>query len=299
MINKPLKEISVADCPVIGRGATGAVYKLDDERIVKLFNEGVDINVVTDEKKLAQNAFVAGVPTAISFENIKAGNRYGIIYELLNAKNLYAVMAEDRAHMYDYVKEYADFLRKCNAIEVDPEKFPSQKTRVLGGLRALETVGYTKSEVEKICSIIEKIPDKNTFIHGDAHIANVMLQNGELLLIDMMTAGSGHPIFELSSMYMLMNMVAKDPQAKTHNEMISEFTIEECRRIWEVFFSTYLESEDAGYLKKAEEQMMAFTSARMQATAVLFPGVIPPEALKMMKQISIAAYDRGVEDICF
>jgi thiamine kinase-like enzyme len=38
-------------------------------------------------------------------------------------------------------------------------------------------------------------------MHGDYHIKNVMLQNGEVLLIDMDTLCHGHPIFELASMF--------------------------------------------------------------------------------------------------
>jgi aminoglycoside phosphotransferase (APT) family kinase protein len=39
-------------------------------------------------------------------------------------------------------------------------------------------------------------------IHGDYHTKNVMLQKGEVLLIDMDTLSYGHPIFEFASMYL-------------------------------------------------------------------------------------------------
>ena len=298
-VKRALKEISIEGCPVIGQGATGTVYKIDDERIAKLFREGTQLNMILGEKALAQNAFLAGVPTAISFENIKSGNRYGLIYELLNAKDLASLMKADKAHLDEYVKKHAVFLRQCNAIEVDTDKFSSPKKRLLPALKALVNFGFTQEETDKICAIIENIPDKNTFIHGDAHIGNVMVQDGELIFIDMMTSGSSHPIFDLSSMYMLMNMVAKDPASKEKNELISEFSLEECRHIWEVFLSAYFDTDDVQYLKKVEEQLLIFTSARMQATIVAFPGMIPKEALNMMKHICLNAYDRGLEPICF
>ena len=38
-------------------------------------------------------------------------------------------------------------------------------------------------------------------MHGDYHLKNVMLQDGEVLLIDMDTLCYGHPVFEFASIY--------------------------------------------------------------------------------------------------
>ena len=45
------------------------------------------------------------------------------------------------------------------------------------------------------------IPERKTLIHGDCHFKNIMVQNGELLLIDMDTLSVGYPIFELGALY--------------------------------------------------------------------------------------------------
>ena len=34
---KPMREISVEGCEVLGKGGNGAVYRLDDETIVKVY----------------------------------------------------------------------------------------------------------------------------------------------------------------------------------------------------------------------------------------------------------------------
>ena len=38
-VQKRLREISVENCEVIGEGANGKVYRLDDETIIKVFGE--------------------------------------------------------------------------------------------------------------------------------------------------------------------------------------------------------------------------------------------------------------------
>ena len=56
-------------------------------------------------------------------------------------------------------------------------------------------------QFEKLISLISAVPEDMHLMHGDYHVKNVMLQNGESLLIDMDTLCHGHPIFELASMY--------------------------------------------------------------------------------------------------
>ncbi len=39
--------------------------------------------------------------------------------------------------------------------------------------------------------LYETIPDRSTFVHGDSHPGNVMVQDGEFVFIDLMTCGCG------------------------------------------------------------------------------------------------------------
>ena len=39
-----------------------------------------------------------------------------------------------------------------------------------------------------------------TFVHGDCHFKNIMVQGDDFLLIDMDTLSRGHPIFELAAL---------------------------------------------------------------------------------------------------
>ena len=43
--------------------------------------------------------------------------------------------------------------------------------------------------------------DRKTFVHGDCHFKNIMVQKDELILIDMDTLSVGHPIFEFAALY--------------------------------------------------------------------------------------------------
>ena len=89
-VTKAYRRISTDGLEVIGRGAKGAVYRIDDETIVKVSFDETEgtIEQIDRERKLARSAFVAGIPTAISYDVVRVGNGYGAVYELLNAFTL-------------------------------------------------------------------------------------------------------------------------------------------------------------------------------------------------------------------
>ena len=53
---------------------------------------------------------------------------------------------------------------------------------------------------DKCFELIDNVPDRMTFVHGDCHFKNIMVQGDDFLLIDMDTLSRGHPIFELAAL---------------------------------------------------------------------------------------------------
>ncbi len=49
---------------------------------------------------------------------------------------------------------------------------------------------FNDEEYEKIKAIFENIPERRTFIHGDCHAGNVMLQGKDLMFIDLSCAAA-------------------------------------------------------------------------------------------------------------
>ena len=47
---------------------------------------------------------------------------------------------------------------------------------------------------------MDAIPESDTVVHGDFHSKNVMIRNGELVLVDMANLTTGHPLYDLGSM---------------------------------------------------------------------------------------------------
>ena len=120
---KKMRELSVEGCEVIGEGAVGKVYRLDDETIIKVFAPGVPLEAVQEEKNIARNALVAGVPTAISFDVAKVGESYGAVYEMLRAKTLSAYIKEHPERAAEMGRRMGALLKELHKMKVDADKF--------------------------------------------------------------------------------------------------------------------------------------------------------------------------------
>ena len=199
-VEKAYRTLSVEGCECIGRGAKGAVYRLDDENIVKVYFDTDALDAIKNEREMAKLALILGVPTAISYEVVRVGESYGSVFELLNARSLAQILAQEPDSFSRCVKEFAGLLKKIHSIEVPAGKLHDIRPKALGWLDRLgSAVG--EDAKEKLRKLILAVPDRRTMLHGDFHPKNIMLQNGEALVIDMDTLATGHPIFELCSVY--------------------------------------------------------------------------------------------------
>ena len=290
-VRKAIRQISVEGLSVIGRGQTASVYRLDADTIVKVFRPSIDFGMVQNEIAKSKVAFMHGIPTAISYDVVKVGECYGVVYELLNARDLADCIKDDPDHMEAYIHMFADLIRQMHETEVTAEQFVSSRATTMGALPYMKGRILNDEEYEKIKAIFENVPERKTFIHGDCHTGNVMLQGEELMFIDLSCAGCGHPIFDLMSMYLTA--------ACHQGELLSSYTKEEAYHIWKVFLSAYLQTEDEAFLAKAEEQVAAFSCARFLLGLLRIPDLMKPEEIAAYKAKACALYDKGLEPICF
>ena len=290
-VRKAMRQLSVEGLSEIGHGQNGHVYRIDPDTIVKVFRSNIDYSMVCNEIAKAKAAFMIGLPTAISYDVVKVGDCYGVVYELLNARDMSDCMKEDPAHRDDYIRLFASVMREMHSMEIDSEQFPSSRATTLAALPYTKGRIFTDEEYEKAKAIIENVPERKTFIHGDCHAGNVMLQGDELMFIDLSCAGCGHPIFDLMSMYLT--------SACHQGELFSNYTKEEAYQIWRVFLSAYLNTEDPEFLAKAEEQVAAFSSARYLIGLLRIPDLMTPEEMVIYKARFCELYDKGIEPLCF
>lgn len=245
---KELREISVEGCELLGKGGNGAVYRLDDEKIVKVyFSNRADFDKIDRNREITRTAFVHGIPSMIAFDMVKVGNDYGVIYEMINAKSFAQEMYENPEKLEYFANMIADTLKKLHNTEFEDGVLPDSRDRLRKEVKMTMDAGYYKPEqAERIYKLIDKIPKRNTFIHQDFHPGNLMYQNGEIMLIDVDDSGIGHPILDLAAMHLVYVAAAKSNYKVTANGL----TKDQYFKVWDIIIRKYFETDDEKEIKE-------------------------------------------------
>ncbi len=260
-IQKAYRTISVEGCEVIGQGANGKVYRIDPDTIVKVYLNPDALPEIHRERELARAAFVLGVPTAIPYDVVRIeGGGYGSVFELLNATSFAKLLIRGEKSVDEIAKMSVDLLKLIHSTVVKPDTMPDMKAVALNWSEFLKDY-LPADKYEKLHGLIEAVPDDDHMMHGDYHIKNVMLQNGEVLLIDMDTLCHGHPVFELASMYN-----AYCGYSELDHDIILNFlgiSYETAHELWRKMLALYLGTDDEERIASVEKKAMVVGYTRI------------------------------------
>lgn len=206
-VKKAYRQISIEGCELIGKGGHGTVYRLDGDTIVKIYKETEPFDEIEREIAYAKKAFTYGISTAISFDIVKCGSRYGIVFELINADTLANKLCAEPERFDEYSAKYSALFKTLHETKADTGIFESTKSLYNKWIDDLTGV-YTPDEIALLHQVVNSIPDCDTFVHGDIHPKNIMVQDGELVFIDMADLTYGHRIFDYAGM-VLTHVTAK------------------------------------------------------------------------------------------
>ena len=267
-VEKAYQRMSVEGCEFIAKGANGAVYRYDAETILKTYFAKDALPEIKQERENARRAFVLGINTAIPYGIVRVGDGYGTVTELLNATSVTKLIRQNPDDMTEAVKYYVDMLKSIHAVEVEDGEVPDMKEIALDWARFV-TAHIPEEQGRKLISLIEAVPKQNTLMHGDYHTNNVMLQNGEPLLIDMDTLCMGHPVFELGSMFNAFVGYSE----LDHQNMVDFFgySFETAGKFWNMSLKMYLNTEDEAVCQAVAEKAMIIGYTRMLRRAIRRP----------------------------
>ena len=288
-ISKAYRRISVDGCEVIGQGANGKVYRIDPDTIVKVYYNPDALPDIHRERELARTAFVLGVPTAIPYDVVRVGEGYGSVFELLNAKSFSKLIAADPDGLEGYVRQFVDLMKLIHDTTVKPGVMPQMRTVALDWADFLRDY-LPEEKWQKLHDLIAAVPEQLTMLHGDYHTKNVMLQNGEVILIDMDTLCTGHPVFELASVYNAF--VGFSELDESVAMKFQGFSADTCRRIWELVLEMYFDEADEETRALHAKQAMLIGYTRLMRRRIRRGGLEDP-----VGQQEIACYKQHILEL--
>lgn len=199
-VRKKLREISVEGCEKLGQGGNGAVYRLDEDKIVKVYKPWMGLDAIDREREFARRAFINGIPSVIAYDTVKVGDCLGVVFEMLRSDTLGHAMRNNPEKLDEYVDQYVALAKTLHSTHVPKNSF----TRIQDVLHErTDNLGRwcTADEIKLLHTIIDSIPEADTITHNDLHPGNIMIQDGELVLIDMPEVTMGPPICDMVAIF--------------------------------------------------------------------------------------------------
>ena len=268
-IEKAYQRMSVEGCEFIAKGANGAVYRYDDETILKTYFAKDALPEIKQERENARKAFVLGINTAIPYGIVRVDEGYGTVTELLNAESVTKLIRNNPEDLHQAAKYYIDMLKSIHAIRVEDGEVPDMKETALAWAEFVAP-HLPADQGQKLRALIEAVPKQNTLMHGDYHTNNIMVQNGEPLLIDMDTLCMGHPVFELGSMFNAFLGYSELDHQVTVN--FFGYTHETAEKFWDMALKMYLGTQEEEVCNIVSQKAMVIGYTRMLRRALRRPG---------------------------
>ena len=248
--------------------------QVSDTSIVNASPEVYDILEMTgftdmmevQKRELARTAFVAGIPTAIPYDVVRIkGGGYGSVFELLNAESYASLLKTGKKSLDEIAEMSIDMLKLIHSKTVKEGTMPDMKEVAQGWAAFLKD--YLPAETsEKLVALVDAVPKDMHMMHGDYHVKNVMLQNGESLLIDMDTLCYGHPIFELASMFN-----AYRGYSELDHSVVEGFLgipYDTAGALWRKSLELYLDTKDDAAIQAVEDKAKIIGFTRIMRRSI-------------------------------
>ena len=292
-ISKALRKIDLEQCEKIGFGGNGAVYRVSEDEIVKVnYNPATDAELNSELTK-AKEAFLLGVPTAISFDLVDCGNGYrGVVYEIIKSKSLGETIQSNPELMEELTDKYIAQLNLLHSIHTDNPVFGSMKDNYRMQVENASK-HLTEEEGKMLEMVLDALPEGDILVHGDAHTKNVMIQNGEMLWIDMEGMSAGHPIYDLISIAAVLNGVRNDDKMTMG---ICGMDVATVLKFRQCFVKKFFKTEDPEMLQRYDSMIEALRLIRA-VFAIGFNSQNTAQVRPMIIQVARQAFFPNIEKI--
>lgn len=245
-VTKALRKIDLDKCEKIGFGGNGAVYRVSEDEIVKVNYNPATFAGLDKELAKAKEAFLLGIPTAISFDLVDCGDgKRGVVYETIKSKTLGETIQSNPDRLEEFTEMYVAQLLQLHSIRSENPVFDSAKDNFRNQMENASKF-FTPEEGELMKLVLDALPDGDRLVHCDAHPKNIMIQNGEMLWIDMEQMGTGHPIYDIISIAAVINGMRTDDMILA----IAGMDNATVARLKDCFIRKYFKTEDPEMIQR-------------------------------------------------
>lgn len=274
----------------IGEGSCSEVFEWEnDNKIIKLAKSNT--NKIAMQREFENNLAVWKMNVSVPqpFQIMEVANRTGMVLERIYGETLKerlfkSLMKQD--HLVQSEIEWSDIqltarllseIHHLTNIDVPPQR-EIMKQQIL-------SVSYlNEEEKESVISILNSLPQKSNLCHGDPNPNNMLIRNGELVMIDWMNASMGNPETDIAE-YIIMIKYAILP-SDTPQNVVKNFDLVR-ENIIKVFMDEYTKLTGIGF-DQVDPWIVPVATRKLTAD-----GICEEEKQLLLKEIKLRINGRN------
>jgi aminoglycoside phosphotransferase (APT) family kinase protein len=187
---------------LIGQGRTAEIYAWGDDQVLKLYRAGWHASWAEREARLSQLVAATGLPVPGVEGVVEVDGRYGVLFERMVGPTLVQQFAAKPWTLTRAVRVFAELHVAMHARAL-PD-LPSQRAQLAQMIRDASPV--RDSVRAAALTRLDQLPDGDALCHGDYHPENVLMTRKGPVIIDWVSASSGHPLADVARTALLLQI---------------------------------------------------------------------------------------------
>ena len=187
----------------LGQGKSAEVFRTRPGEVVKIFHSAVSEEMIAREMSAARLAGDLNLPTAAPLRRISVDSRRALVYPEICGPSMSAAIRKTPFAAAALLGRMASLHRLIHSHAV------TELRTLKSVLRTDIDYGPAPAPLKTAAiAYLETLPDGCRLLHGDYHIDNIILQQGDLFVLDWAKAAIGDPAADAVRSEMLMRFGA-------------------------------------------------------------------------------------------
>lgn len=190
------------DLPLIGVGRTAELFAWDEGRALKLFFDWMSADSIVHEEQMTRLAQAAGLSVPAVYEHVTLDGRQGFVLDRIDGPTM---LADQRARPWTMIRACHLLAQLHATIHAAPGDGLRPVHERLA--RCIESAApLTPVMRQTALDALARLPDGDSFCHGDFHPDNVLLAARGPVIIDWTAAMCGHPHADVARTLLLFSV---------------------------------------------------------------------------------------------
>lgn len=262
--------IDLEDYVESGDGFTAISYNhKDGRRMMKLYADYIVPAIPERELEVAWAVTDMGLNTPKGLRLVTDGKRIGVEFERITEKRSFSrAISQEPEKLEEYTRQFARMCLKLHSTPCNTKVFAPVTERFLKAINDNKT--FNDAQKAKMTQFVNSIPPARTCVHGDLHIGNALMANGQEYWIDLADFAYGNPLFDIGMFY----FVAFGTDDEAICDKLFHINREQIHRSWDVFVDEYFGHDaDKEKIRDIMEPMAALYMVFFDNRGTLYPGM--------------------------